>query len=189
MAEGMVRVCPAMLAAKMMVAPNSPKERAKLNSEPTSRPGAARRKVTVRKVRTGPAPRVRATRSRRGVHALNPEAHRAQHQGKADHGRGQDRALPVEGQLEIEGCEHRAEETAAAKKQQEQIAGDHRRQDQRQVTEAVERDLERKLPPGQQPAQQHGWQQAQQHAAKCYAQREQQDLHFLSAEHVGRPKR
>ena len=77
----------------------------------------------------------------------------------------------------------------AAKEQQEQIAGDYWRQDQRQVTEAVERDLERKFPPAQQPAQQHGRQQAQQHTAKGHAQREQQDLHFLSAEHVDSPQK
>ena len=66
MADGIVRVCPAMLAAKVMVAPNSPRLRAKASRAPTHNPGAARGRVTVKNTRSGPAPRVRATPSRRG---------------------------------------------------------------------------------------------------------------------------
>ena len=65
MADGMVRVSPGMLDTKVMVAPNSPSERAKANTVPTIMPGKVSGSVMVRNTRQRPAPSVRAACSSR----------------------------------------------------------------------------------------------------------------------------
>ncbi|CSF70416.1 Uncharacterised protein [Shigella sonnei] len=60
MAEGMVRVSPGMFDTKVMVAPNSPRERAKASTVPTIIPGKVSGNVIVKKTRQRPAPSVLA---------------------------------------------------------------------------------------------------------------------------------
>ncbi len=50
-----------------MVAPNSPNARARAQTVPATNPRAARGRVTVQNTRAGPAPKVRATASSRGL--------------------------------------------------------------------------------------------------------------------------
>jgi hypothetical protein len=54
-----------MFETKVIVAPNSPIERAKPSTSPASTPGKVSGRVTVKKVRQGPAPSVRAAPSSR----------------------------------------------------------------------------------------------------------------------------
>ena len=56
-AKGMVWVSPAILDTKVMVAPNSPKERANPNTKPANTPGRERGNVIVKKTRQGEAPK------------------------------------------------------------------------------------------------------------------------------------
>ncbi|MNR16796.1 hypothetical protein D3C85_1334230 [compost metagenome] len=56
----MVRVSPGMLDTKVMVAPNSPSERANASTVPTIIPGSVRGSVMVKNTRQRPAPKVRA---------------------------------------------------------------------------------------------------------------------------------
>ena len=60
MAEGMVRVSPGILETNVIVAPNSPSERAKASTVPTIMPGSVNGNVIVKNTRQRPAPRVRA---------------------------------------------------------------------------------------------------------------------------------
>ena len=60
MAKGMVWVSPAILDTKVMVAPNSPKERAKPSTIPARIPGKDNGKVIVKNTRHAEAPSVLA---------------------------------------------------------------------------------------------------------------------------------
>ena len=62
---GRVRVSPGMAETKVMVAPNSPRLRAKARMTPTRMPGAINGKVTEQKLSNGEAPSVRAAASKR----------------------------------------------------------------------------------------------------------------------------
>ena len=103
MADGIVRVCPAMLAAKVMVAPNSPRLRAKASRAPTHSPGAARRRVTVKNHPQRPGAEGAGGPLEARLDVLDGEAHGAQGQREADHRRSQGRPLPVERQADPGG--------------------------------------------------------------------------------------
>src|SRR5699024_2296233 len=62
----MVCVCPTILETKVIVAPNSPKERAKPNTIPANTPGNANGNVMVKNTRFGEAPNVLAVNSKCG---------------------------------------------------------------------------------------------------------------------------
>ncbi len=64
--SGRVCVVPGRFPAKVMVAPNSPSARAQVRAAPAISPGATIGSVTVRKTRTGDAPRDAAVSSYRG---------------------------------------------------------------------------------------------------------------------------
>src|SRR5438874_2287112 len=66
MARGSVWVLPGMLPATMTVAPNSPRAREKARTLPARMPRHASGRVTRKKARAGPQPRVRAIPTRRG---------------------------------------------------------------------------------------------------------------------------
>ena len=61
----MVRVTPSLEPAKAMVAPNSPRLRARARAVPRTSAGAASGRVMRTRIRHGPAPRVRAMVSAR----------------------------------------------------------------------------------------------------------------------------
>ena len=65
-ASAMVRVSPSILPAKVIVAPNSPRQRAKPKTNPLVIPGKANGKVILKKVINGDTPRVREVSSIRG---------------------------------------------------------------------------------------------------------------------------
>ncbi len=60
MAIGRVRVSPGMLETKVMVAPNSPRQRANASTTPDRMPGSVSGRVMVANTRAREAPRVRA---------------------------------------------------------------------------------------------------------------------------------
>ena len=60
---GSVRVSPGMLETKVMVAPNSPKPRAKASMAPVKMPGNISGRLTVANTQSGGAPSVRAAAS------------------------------------------------------------------------------------------------------------------------------
>ena len=63
MRRGIVSVIPWAEPAKVMVAPNSPRQRARARAVPLARPGTAMGRVTHHRTREGPAPRAAAVSS------------------------------------------------------------------------------------------------------------------------------
>ena len=135
---------PAMFEAKVIVAPNSPSERAKPSTAPAAMPGSAQRQGD----RQERPPAARAERARGvdqpPVDRLDRQPHRPHHQRQRHHRRGERRAGPAEHQRDPElRLEPAADRPVAAEQQQQQPAGHHRRHHQRQVDQRVEQDLAR----------------------------------------------
>ena len=142
MAEGSVWVSPWMLPTKVMVAPNSPIDRAKLRIAPAITPGSTSGRVT------SPKHPERRGAERPGrlleppVDGLDRQAHGADHQREPHDGAGQRRPGPAEREGDAEfGIEPAADRPAPAEGQQQQIAGHDGRQDQREMNDRVEQPL------------------------------------------------
>ena len=109
---------------------------------PATMPGRISGRVTVTNTQNGLAPSVAGGVFEPAVDRLDRQADRAHHQRKAHHRAGERRAGPAEGEDDAEALgEEAAERPAPAEQQQQQIAGDDRRHDQRQVHERVEQRL------------------------------------------------
>lgn len=94
---GSVCVSPGMLETKVMVAPNSPNERANPSTAPAKMPGRLKGKVTVQNTRNGLAPKSARRALQPPVHRLDRQAHRPHHKGQRhDRGWGRRRAGPAE---------------------------------------------------------------------------------------------
>ena len=136
-----------------MVAPNSPSARAKHSTMPAMMPGSASGSVTVRNTQAALAPSVAAaSSSRRSIASIDSRIG-AHHQRKAHDAAGERRAGPAEREHDAEMIvEKRADRPLAAERDQQQIAGDDRRQHQRQMHEPVEQRLAPEILARQQPA-------------------------------------
>ena len=135
-----------------MVAPNSPSALAKPSTMPAMMPGSASGSVTVKEH----APRRCAERAggllQPAVDGFDRQPDRPHHQRKPHDPAGQRRAGPAERKNDAEMIgEPRADRAAPAERQQQQIAGDHRRQHQRQMHQCVEQRLAPEIAPRQQP--------------------------------------
>ena len=125
-----------------MVAPNSPIALAKHRIAPAIMPGRQSGRVTVTNTQSGWAPSVPAAALQPRVDGLDRQADGAHHQRKAHDRAGQRRAGPAEGEDDAELLvEEGADRPAPAEQDQQQVAGHHRRQDQRQVDQRVDQAL------------------------------------------------
>ena len=135
-----------------MVAPNSPIDLAKHRMAPAITPGRQSGRVTVANTQNGLAPKRAGRRFQPHVDRLDREANGAHQQRKAHDRAGQRRAGPAEGEDDAEGLvEEGADRPALAERDQQQVAGDDRRHDQRQVDQRVEQALAPELAARQQP--------------------------------------
>jgi len=75
------------------------------------------------------------------VHRLDRQAEWRHHQGKAHDSAGERSPCPAEGKDDAEFGEKGADRGLAAERQQQQVAGHHRRHDERQMYERVEEAL------------------------------------------------
>ena len=148
----MVWVSPGMFDTKVMVAPNSPIALAKPSTMPASTPGSASGKRHGREHPPG-----RGAQRARGlfqpaVDRLDRQPDRPHQQRKRHHAAGQRRAGPAKREHDAEMVgEPGADQAAPAEGQQQQIAGDDRRQHQRQMDQRIEQRLAPEIPPRQQP--------------------------------------
>ena len=137
-----------------MVAPNSPSALAKHSTMPAMMPGSASGSVTVSEQ---PASRLApsvaaASSSRRSIASIDSRIG-AHQQRKAHDAAGERGAGPAEREHDAEMSASNAPiGAAAAERDQQQIAGDHRRQHQRQMHDAVEQRLAPEILARQQPA-------------------------------------
>ncbi len=120
---------------------------------PAMIPGRISGRVTVRNTQGCAAPRVAAACSSRGSTASIASRMARTISGKRHDPGGQRRPGPAEGEHEPQ-CVSRnaAHRPVAAEGQQQQIAGHHRRQDQRQMHQPVQRRLAQKPPARQRMA-------------------------------------
>src|SRR6516162_2025269 len=132
MAAEIVCVSPGMLETKVMVAPNSPSARAKHMTAPAMMPGSASGSVTVKNTQKRLAPSVAAASSSRRSMASSASLIGRTMSGK-----------PMTPQASA----------APAERNEQQIAGDHRRQHQRQIDDPVEQGLSPKVLARKQPAE------------------------------------
>ena len=136
-----------------MVAPNSPIALAKARIMPAMMPGRISGRVTVRKTQDAAAPSVPAASS-----SLRSTASIDRRMARTISGKpitAQASAAPVQRKEKtMPKCsvEEGADRPAPAEAEQQQIAGDDRRQDQRQMDEAVEQRLAPELAARQQQA-------------------------------------
>ena len=150
----MVWVSPGMLETKVMVAPNSPIALAKPSTMPAS---DARQRQRQRDGEKHP-PRRRAQRARRllqpAVDRLDRQPDRPHQQRKRHDAAGQRRPGPAKREHDAEMVgEPGADQAAPSERQQQQIAGHHRRQHQRQMNQRVDQRLAPEIAPRQQPGQ------------------------------------
>ena len=148
----MVWVSPGMLETKVMVAPNSPIALAKPSTMPASTPGSASGSVTVEEHPPG----CRAQRARGLLQPLvdrfDRQPDRPHQQRKRHDAAGQRGAGPAEREHDAEMVgEPCADQAAPAERQQQQIAGHHRRQHQRQMDQRVDDRFAPEIAPRQQP--------------------------------------
>ena len=147
----MVCVSPGMFETNVMVAPNSPSALAKHSTMPAMMPGSASGSVTVANTRKRLAPSVQAASS-----SLASTASIESRIARTSSGNPitpQASAAPVqrnENTMPNVG-EERADDAAPAERDQQQVAGDDRRQHQRQMHEAVEQRLAPEILARQQP--------------------------------------
>ena len=135
-----------------MVAPNSPIALAKHRMAPAITPGRQSGRVMVANTQNGLAPSVPAADSRRASTASIERRMARTSKREAHHRAGQRRSGPAEGEDDAEGLvEEGADRPAPAERDQQQVAGDDRRQDQRQVDQRVQEALAPELPARQQP--------------------------------------
>ena len=114
---------------------------------PTMMPGRISGRVTVRNTHGRDAPSVAPACSSLGSTAVDRQADGADHQRKRHDAGGQRRAGPAEGEDDAEGIlEKAADRPLRAEGQKQDIAGDHRWQDQRQVHDPVQELLAGKAP-------------------------------------------
>ncbi len=136
-----------------MVAPNSPIALAKQRIMPAMMPGRISGSVMVPKTQAGLAPSVpAAASSRRSTASIDRRMARTI-SGKAMTPQARCCAGPAEREDDAEILvQEGADRTALAEGEQQQIAGHHRRQDQRQMNEPVEHGLAPEFPARQQAA-------------------------------------
>ena len=109
---------------------------------PAMMPGRMSGRVMVTKTQSAIGAERAGGRLQPAVDRLDRQADGAHHQRKAHDGAGQRRAGPAEGEDDAEMLgQEGADRPAPAEAEQQQIAGDHRRQDQRQMDDAVEQRL------------------------------------------------
>ena len=114
---------------------------------PAITPGRQSGRVMVANTQSGLAPSVPAADLEPRVDRLDRQTDGAHQQRKAHHRAGQRRAGPAEGEDDAEMLvEEGADRPAPAERDQQQVAGDDRRQDQRQVHQRVEQALAPELP-------------------------------------------
>ena len=138
----MVCVSPGILETKVMVAPNSPSARAKASMVPAMMPGSASGSVMVAKLQNGLAPSVAAaSSSRRSIASIDSRMARTI-SGNAM--TPQEIAAPVQrNENTMPKWSARKAPTGALRpeRDEQQIAGHHRRQHQRQVDKRIEQRL------------------------------------------------
>src|SRR5579872_6472658 len=144
-----------MFETKVIVAPNSPSERAKARIMPATMPGRIRGNVMVANTQTGLAPKVPAAASRRRSTASTESRIARTGQGRAGPAKGEDDAEPL--------FQQPAERTPPAEQQQQDIAGDDRRHDQRQVNDDVQQRAAPEPAAGEQKRHNNAEWQAAQH--------------------------
>ena len=150
----MVWVSPGMLETKVMVAPNSPIALAKPSTMPAEYARQRQRQRDGAKHLHGAAPSVLAAcSSRRSIASIERRI------GRTSNGNDitpQASAAPVQRNANTMprwSASHAPTSAAAAEGQQQQIAGDDRRQHQRQMDERIENRLAPKIISRQQPRQ------------------------------------
>ena len=135
-----------------MVAPNSPSALAKHSTMPAMMPGSASGSVTVANTQAGVAPSVAAADLEPPVDRFDRQPDGAHQQRKSHHAAGECGAGPAERKHDAEMIRKKcADRPAPAERDQQQIAGDDRRQHQRQMHDAVEQRLAPEIPSRQQP--------------------------------------
>ena len=170
----MVCVWPGMLATKVIVAPNSPIALAKPRISPAMIPGAASGKVTVAKTNQDGAPSVCAACSSRASTASIDSRIARTISGKPITAAAS--AAPVQRKENVnpqQASKSAPEDSLPSEADQQQPAGDHRRQHQRQMHQRVDQRLAGKSPPRQQPGDGHGERQARQRADRGDLEREE----------------
>ncbi len=113
------------------------------------------------------------------VDRLDRQPYRPHQQRKRHHAAGQRRAGPAKREHDAEMVgEPRADQAAAAESQQQQIAGDDRRQHQRQMNQRIEDRLAPEFTPRQQPRQRDAERRRHQRRDDGDAQRQQDGRPF-----------
>src|ERR1051325_10092205 len=140
-----------MFETKVIVAPNSPSARAKDRIMPARMPGRISGSVIVAKIHSAFAPSVPAASSRRRSTASSDR--------RIERGTG-----PAEDEDDAESLGKKfAKGAPAPEQQQQEIAGDDRRDDERQVHDDVEQRLSPKLAARQQQGDRDADRQASEH--------------------------
>src|SRR5262249_15051578 len=113
------------------------------------------------------------------VFGLERQPDRANLEREGEYGGGHERALPIEDEAQVEGLKKpAAQRRTRSKSDQEQIAHRNRRQNERQIDDAVHERLAGKVSPGEQYGAQEGKRQIEQHGGARDLQAQDQRLPF-----------
>ncbi len=150
MAKGIVRVLPSMFPATMIVAPNSPKLRAKAEHETGDQAPPGQGQGDGEERPQAACPQAPRGHLETGIDSLKRQADRSDHQRKTHRRRSQRRPQPGEHDFDSQPlAQRRAEDSVRGEGDEKKITGHDGRQHQRQVDGNLDDPLAKKMEPGE----------------------------------------